>query len=280
MVAATLGDPLGVPTPLFPSDNWWNVDVSGAPLDPGSSAFIGFIGPTRSLHPDFGGEVSPGSMGIYGMPYVVVDGSQPKKAVRFLYWSESDGGFSAGATPIPFYPIPDAAITQPHWIEGGAPGNQDPGGDRHMLIVDQTNNHLYELFDLHWDGSGWTGGSGAFFDMSTNDRRPEGWTSADAAGLAILPGLVRYDEACGAEEIRHAFRFTVRSTNGYVWPASHRAGSTSGALPMGARLRLKASVDISAARFPDPCVRRVFRAGQFDPQKEVDAWRALIGDLA
>jgi hypothetical protein len=127
------------------------------------------------------------------------------------------------------------------------------------LIVDRDNRHLYELFDLRWNGSGWTAGSGAFFDLNTNTRRPEGWTSADAAGLAILPGLVRHDEVFGADEIRHAFRVTVRATNGYVWPASHRAGSNSQALPMGARLRLKASKDLSGYR---PEIQRIFRAMQ------------------
>jgi hypothetical protein len=128
-----------------------------------------------------------------------------------------------------------------------------------MLIVDRDNRHLYELFDLRWDGSQWTAGSGAFFDLNTNARRPEGWTSADAAGLAILPGLVRYDEVAGADEIRHALRVTVRATNGYVWPASHRAGSNSQALPMGARLRLKASKDLSAYH---PALQKIFRAMQ------------------
>jgi hypothetical protein len=114
-----------------------------------------------------------------------------------------------------------------------------------MLIVDRDNHHLYELYNVFFDGTTWRAGSGAFFDLSANDRRPDGWTSADAAGLAILPGLVRYDEAFGSAEITHAFRVTVRSTNGYVYPASHRAGSTTGALPMGARLRLKATRDLS-----------------------------------
>jgi hypothetical protein len=260
VLAATQGGPLGVPLPLFPATHWWNVDVSSAPLDPASAAYVAFIGGTRTLHPDFGGEVSPGSVETYGMPYAVVDGAQAKKAVWFDYWDESDGGFPAGGPSIPFYPIPDEAITQAHWIEGGQPGNQDPGGDRHMLIVDRTNNHLYELYALRYAGGRWNAGSGAFFDMNTSNRRPEGWTSADAAGLAILPGLVRHDEACGTAEIAHAFRVTVRATNGHVYPASHTAGSTAGALPMGARLRLKASTDISEARFSDPCVRRVFRA--------------------
>ena len=112
---------------------------------------------------------------------------------------------------------------------------------------------------MFFDGTTWHAGSGAFFDLSANTRRPDGWTSADAAGLAILPGLVRYDEAFGSAEITHAFRVTVRSTNGYVYPASHRAGSTTGALPMGARLRLKATRDLSGFR---PEIQRVFRAMQ------------------
>lgn len=117
----------------------------------------------------------------------------------------------------------------------------------------------YELYNVFYDGSTWRAGSGAFFDLTRNDRRPDGWTSADAAGLAILPGLVRYDEVSGPDEIRHGFRVTVRSTNGYVYPASHRAGSTSGALPMGARLRLKSSVNLST--FPED-VQKIFRAMQ------------------
>jgi hypothetical protein len=134
-----------------------------------------------------------------------------------------------------------------------------------LLIVDRDRNQLYELFNVYYDmtQAKWFAGSGAFFDMNTNNRRPDTWTSADAAGLAILPGLVRYDEVYDPNlpEIRHAFRVTVRATNGYVYPASHRAGSTGGALPMGARLRLKASVDVSQ-RTSDPNVRKIFRAMQ------------------
>lgn len=253
LAAADRNSPLLLP--LFPADNWWNQDVTQAPVDPRSAQFIAFInnGGTRRLHPDFGGFESPGSVNIYGFPYVVVGADQPKRTVAFYYGDESDG---AGR---PFYPIPDEAITQPYWIEGGAPGNQNPGGDRHMLIVDRDNRHLYELFDVRWNGSQWTAGSGAFFDLTVNGRRPEGWTSADAAGLAILPGLVRYDEVFGPDEIRHAFRVTVRATNGYVWPASHRAGSNPQALPMGARLRLRASKDLSGFR---PELQKIFRAMQ------------------
>jgi hypothetical protein len=171
-----------------------------------------------------------------------------------LYPSESDAGFGS----IPGYPIPDEAKTRPNYLEGGVPGGGS-SGDRHLLVVDRDRWVLFELYATRWSGSAgrWEAGSGAIFDLARNDRRPEGWTSADAAGLAILPGLVRFDEASGSGDIRHAFRVTVRSTNGYVWPASHRAGSTPGALPMGARLRLKASKDISG--FP-PDVQRIFRA--------------------
>ena len=249
------------PFPLFPPTNWWNLDISGAPVDPNSVAFISFVnnGGTRRLHPDFGGDVSPGSVEIYGMPYAVVDGTQPKKAVTFQYSTESDGVDHTTNTSFPFYPIPDEVITQQHWIEGGEPGNQDlrSSNDRHLLIVDRDNKYLYELYNVFFDGTNWLGGSGAFFDLNTNNRRPDGWTSADAAGLAILAGLVRYDEVYGPDEIGHAFRVTVRSTNGYVYPASHRAGSTSGALPMGARLRLKAGKDISS--FPADA-QKIFRA--------------------
>jgi hypothetical protein len=134
-----------------------------------------------------------------------------------------------------------------------------------LLIVDRERNHVYELYNVYFDGARqqWMAGSGAFFDMNSNTRRPETWTSADAAGLAILPGLVRYDEVYdpNINEIRHGFRVTVRATNGYVYPASHRAGSTPGALPMGARLRLKANVDV-VQRSSDPNVQKIFRAMQ------------------
>ena len=252
---AEIGGALPGPMPFFPPDNWWNQDISQAPVDVRSAQFIAFInnGGTRRLHPDFGAFAAPGSVAIYGFPYVVVPGNQPRRMVHFYYPGESDGvGF-------PAYPIPDEAITQPYWIEGGYPGASSAGGDRHMLIVDRDNRHLYELFDLRWNGSQWTAGSGAFFDLNTNNRRPEGWTSADAAGLAILPGLVRADEIITPGEIGHAFRVTVRATNGYVWPASHRAGDTPGALPMGARLRLKTSKDLSGYH---PGLQKLFRAFQ------------------
>lgn len=249
--------PLPTPLPLFPADNWWNLDISQVPVDPRSAAIINFIGATRGMHPDFGGTESAGSQNIYGMPYVVVTGNEPKVAVEFEYADESDGVNHQTGQSYPFYPIPVQAITEPYWIEGGPPGNSGAGGDRHMLIVDRDNRHLYELFALRWTGTHWAAGSGAFFDLNTNARRPEGWTSADAAGLAILPGLVRYDEVFGADEIRHALRVTVRGVNGYVWPASHRANTNSAGPPLGTRLRLKASTNISG--YP-AYIQKIFRA--------------------
>jgi hypothetical protein len=240
---------------LFPVSNWWNQDVSTAPVDASSSQIISWISgrtatnPTavRRLHPDFGPPP-------YGIPYVVVSGDTPRVLPVFGYDDESD----TGVPGLTGYPIPEQAKTTPNFIEGGVPGG-GTSGDRHLLIVDRDRNLLYELFATRWNAgmNRWEAGSGAIFDLSTNDRRPEGWTSADAAGLAILPGLVRHDEAFGTGEITHAFRVTTRATNGYVWPASHRAGSTVGAPPMGARLRLKASKDISGFT---PELQRIFRA--------------------
>ncbi len=235
---------------LFPSAHWWNQDISSAPVDGASDAFIDFIGRTRGLHPDFGPPP-------YGMPYVSVGGSQPRLPLTFVdYGSESDSGFGG----VTGYPIPEDAKRLPNFIEGGQAGG-GTSGDRHLLIVDRDRWLLFELFGTRWNAARnrWEAGSGAIFDLSGLGRRPDGWTSADAAGLAILPGLVRYEETTSGREITHAFRVTVRATNGYVWPASHRAGNRAGALPMGARLRLKASKNISG--FP-PQLQRIFRAMQ------------------
>ncbi|HPA95448.1 MAG: hypothetical protein GX178_10325 [Acidobacteria bacterium] len=250
---AQVGGDLPRPLPLFPAAHWWNVDVSRAPVDPASGALIAFIGPARGLHPDFGGDAEEAPE-IYGIPYVTVPGSQPRVPVRFDYDDESDAGAPGVA---PGYPIPEAAKTQPKWIEGGWPGNVAGGGDRHLLLVDRDQRLLYELYDVFWTGTEWTAGSGAAWRLDESRRRPEGWTSADAAGLEILPGLVRYDEVYGPDPIRHAFRVTVRATNGYVFPASHRAGNTAGAPPLGTRLRLKAEKDLSG--YPAP-VRKIFEA--------------------
>lgn len=224
----------GVP---FPADNAWNRDVSHDPVDPDSDNLIASIGSSRGLHPDFGSQPYNGSP--IGIPYVVVDGAQTRVAIHYTaYGDESDPG--------PF-PIPGNAP-----IEGQASTSGTASGDRHVLVIDRDNQRLYELYNA-WpqsDGS-WNADSGAAFDLTSDTVRPAGqvgWTSADAAGLPIFPGLVRYDEvASGA--IHHALRFTVsRSRAAYVPPAVHWASSsTSPDLPpMGMRVRLKASYVIPA----------------------------------
>lgn len=242
---------------LFPPDNWWNLEVTDAPIDPASDDYIDWIsGRTpenpdarRRLHPDFGPPP-------YGIPYVTVAGTQPLRPVTFVWYpDESDAGAPGGP---PGYPIPDEAYLLPNYIEGGVAGG-GPSGDRHLLVIDRDRGLLFETWATSWNDDllRWEAGSGAVWDLGENGRRPEGWTSADAAGLALLPGLVRYDEVAASGEIRHAFRFTTRATNGYVWPASHEAGETEGAPPMGTRLRMKAGVDLDA--YPAD-VRKIFQA--------------------
>lgn len=208
---------------LFPADNPWNAPIDTAAVDPNSAAILSNIGLTTSLHPDFGASYNGGPFGI---PYVVVAGTQPLVNVTFDYADESDPG------P---YPIPPNAPVE-------------PGGDAHVLVVDRDHWKLYEMWSASKlaDGS-WHAGSGAVFDLSSDALRPAGWTSADAAGLPIVPGLVRYDEVV-AGTIAHALRFTVSHTRrAYVSPARHWASSDTSSLrpPMGMRVRLKASVDIS-----------------------------------
>ena len=255
--AQMVGGQLPQPLPLFPRDNWWNVDISQAPVDANSASFITWIGASRGMHPDFGGDVDPtdpSNPNIYGLPYITVPGTQPLAPVTFvLFGDQSDSG--AAGHPAG-YPIPSQAETQAKWIEGGTPGG-GTSNDYHMLIVDTDNRILFELYQAHWNVDHWEAGSGAIFQLDGDARRPETWTSADAAGHAIRPGLVRYDEAFGSGPIRHAFRFTLRDSNGHVFPASHDAGSNASAPPLGARLRLKASVDLSGYT---PEVQRIFQA--------------------
>ncbi len=208
---------------IFPADHIWNTPVDTLPLDPNSDAYVASIGSSTGLHADFGSGLWNGQP--IGIPYNVVPASQTKASVLFDYADESD----PGPYPIPAVPL----------IEGGS--------DRHILIVEQDNCLLYELYAAEKVGSAWTAGSGAIFDLKAYALRPDTWTSADAAGLPILPGLARYDEAA-AGEITHALRFTAAQTRrAYVWPARHYASSlTSSSLPpMGQRFRLKASFDIS-----------------------------------
>lgn len=215
---------------VFPADNPWNTDISAYPVHSNSANFIASIGPSIGLHADFGTVWNGAPNGI---PYVTVDGSQAQVPITFVaYGSESDPG------P---YPVPAGAP-----IEGGPSGT----GDRHVLVVDTTNRRLYELFRAFPNAQGgWDADSGAIFDMTSNALRPAGWTSADAAGLPVFPGLVRYDEAVTQGAINHALRFTVQaSQRAYIEPARHWASSSTDPdrPPMGLRLRLKASVDISS----------------------------------
>lgn len=212
---------------VFAAASAWNQSIANAPVDPNSAALIASIGASAALHPDFGANWNGGPFGI---PYVVVSGSQAKVPVSFDYADESDPG------P---YPLPANAP-----IEGGA----NATGDRHVLVVDRDHWKLYELWNAKPATNGWHAGSGATFNLATDASRPAGWTSADAAGLPIFPGLVRHDEVVDQQVIRHALRFTVPKTRkAYVAPATHAAGSgTSAALPpMGMRVRLKASFDLS-----------------------------------
>jgi hypothetical protein len=225
--------------PMFPANNVWNVAIDSLPLDTRSASYVSTIGSGSAAHADFGTVYNGAPNGI---PYVVVPGSQPRVGVQFTYASESDPG------P---YPIPADAP-----IEGGPQSS----GDRHVLIVDRDAGKLYELFAAYPNGDGsWTAGSGAIFDLNANALRPATWTSADAAGLPILPGLVRYEEVI-AGEIHHALRFTAPQTrNAFVWPARHQASSQSGLNypPMGQRFRLKASVVITGF---GPHVQVILRA--------------------
>jgi hypothetical protein len=253
------GGDLPAPLPIHPPDHWWNVDISAAPVDPNSADFITFIGANVGLHPDFGGDNEEEPPGIYGMVYITVPGTQPLETVTWTaYGDQSDDG--APGRPVG-YPIPVEARAQTKWIEGGHAGDDDQGGDRHMLIVDRDNRLLFELYRTVWNPSSqeWEADSGAIYKLDSLERRPETWTSADAAGLAILPGLVRYDEVFESAPIKHAFRMTVFPVNGYVWPASHDASTSSNpdALPLGARLRLKASKSISGYT---PQLQRIFQA--------------------
>ncbi len=222
----------------FPANNAWNTDVSGAAVDPNSDALISSIGLTRGLHPDFGSGLYEGAP--IGIPYVVVSSAQPKVAITFTdYGDESDPG------P---YPVPANAPIEGQQSNGGA-----FGGDRHVLVVDRDANLLYEMGNSYPQGNGsWKASGGAVFHLNSNTVRPggrPGWTSADAAGLPIFPGLARYDEATTGV-IRHALRFTVSTTRkAYVPPATHWASSNTSANvpPMGMRVRLKASYVIPAS---------------------------------
>ena len=221
-------DPTHAPAPVlpgaegctvFPTSNVWNTPIDTRPVRSDSATLIGSIGKTRTFHMDFG------SYAGYGIPYQVVDSSTPRRAVTFDYDDESDAG------P---YPIPDSPL-----VEGGS--------DRHILMVDADACRLYELWNARTSGGAWLAGSGAQWDLASNALRPSGWTSADAAGLPIVPGLVRYDEVL-AGRILHALRFTAPETRrAYLYPARHFASSSTSASlpPMGLRVRLKATANLA-----------------------------------
>lgn len=226
--SSTCGE-IAVDCPLFPPDSIWNTPVDSLPVDAQSDAYIASIGPDTGMHADFGSGLYEGLP--LGIPFVRVPANQPPMAIRFEVAEESDSG------P---YPVPlDAPV------EGGSCGT----GDRHVIVVQEETCQLYEIYDAspQLDGS-WQAFGGARFDLASHALRPVEWTSADAAGLPILPGLVRYEEIA-AGVIPHALRFTASLTREeYVWPARHQAGASTDAnvSPMGQRFRLKAGVDIGA----------------------------------
>ncbi|HTS67187.1 MAG TPA: IPT/TIG domain-containing protein [Candidatus Acidoferrales bacterium] len=260
--------------PVFPASNIWNTAIDQMPVRPDSATLVNTIGATKPLHPDFGSGLYDG--GPIGIPYVLV-ANQARVSVRFTYSAESDPG------P---YPIPANAP-----IEGGS----NSTGDRHVLVLDQGSCLLYELWSAYpqTDGS-WNAGSGAIFDLKSNQLRPDTWTSADAAGLPILPGLLRYDEVL-AGEIKHAIRFTAPQTrNQYVWPARHYASSLTAATypPMGRRFRLRADFDISKFSATNQVILRALKkygiiladngsswylSGSPDPRWNNDDLHALSG---
>jgi hypothetical protein len=210
--------------PIFPQDNYWNTPIATLPVHSMSAAWIDSIGSTENFHMDFGSGTWDG--GPIGIPYNVVSGSVTTKySIDFYYPDESD----IGPYPIPSIP------------------KIEYGSDHHLLVVDTDDCTLYEIYDAEKVNGQWHAGSGAIWDLNSNVLRPEGWTSADAAGLPILPGLVRYEEIL-AGEINHALRFTVNcSANYYIWPAKHIApyGNCATPVPFGARFRLKSNYDMS-----------------------------------
>ena len=227
--------------PVLPDDNVWNTRIDALPRHVNSDAYVATIGASRGVHPDFGTVYAGAPNGI---AFTAIAGTQAKVPVTFDYADESDRG------P---YPIPrDAAI------EGGAQSD----GDRHVLVIDRDNCVLYELFDAHPNADGsWRAGSGAIFALRSNALRPSGWTSADAAGLPIFPGLVRYDEVASGE-ITHALRFTAPQTHrSFLWPARHFASSLTGVQypPMGLRLRLKSGFSESGFSAPVQVILRALK---------------------
>jgi len=223
----------------FPADNWWHADVSGLPVHARSGAWLSHMSTDVDLHPDFGPSYGAGPN--YGIPITVVDGSHRKVRVRFYYGSESD------------------KVRYPLGKDTRIEGGRNSDGDRHAIVVDKSRCKLYEVYDARVVDGKWRAGSGAVWSLKRNRLRPDGWTSADAAGLPILPGLLRWNEV-RSDRIDHAIRFTTDETsNHHLWPARHHAGSTDNLSypPMGARFRLRSTYDASGL---SPYARRVVAA--------------------
>lgn len=221
---------------VFPANNWWNTDISNFPLHANSDNFVNFIGRTDHAHPDFGTVWAGAPIRI---PYAIVGGNQPKVPITY-YYGDSDPG------P---YPIPPNVPVEGQPV--GQPNTANFGGDRHVIVIDETNCKLYETFDSHPvnNGQSWDTGSAAIFNLNSNALRPDTWTSADAAGLPIFAGLVRYSEVVELGVIDHALRFTVHDTqHAFIHPATHEASETTNpnAPPMGLRFRMKASFSCTA----------------------------------
>jgi hypothetical protein len=257
---------------IFTADNPWNTridDPQKFPVHPQSATYIASMSPGTHLHADWG----DWSTSHYGIPWQTVPSGQAGVPMTFTYASESDPG------P---YPFPANAL-----VEGGA----GSGGDMHVLVIDRGTCTLYETWSSTYNNPGWSCGSGAKFDLSSNALRPDGWTSADAAGLPVLPGLVKVSEVTGGA-INHALRFTVSSTQqGYIHPATHAAGSANSSLPpMGLRLRLKASVDLSSYSGPSKVILTGMKqygllladngSNWYISGDSDDAWSSLMSGIA
>jgi hypothetical protein len=240
--AASGRDLPGTACSVFPANNYWHADISKLPVNRRSAQWMSHMSPSSDLHPDFG--PSFGDQPVpYGIPYTVVAHSHARVHVQFTYASESD------------------KVSYPLGSDSKIEGGSQADGDRHVLIVDRKTCRLYELYDVHHSNGRWTAGSGATWSLASNKLRPAGWTSADAAGLPILPGLLRLDEV-QAGYVDHAIRFTTDQTDRrYIWPARHQAGSVNDSSypPMGARFRLKAGFPISSYRKDTRVVLRAMK---------------------
>jgi hypothetical protein len=233
----------GTSCPVFPADSYWRADVRGLPVHPRSADWLGHMSPDRRLHPDFG--PAYGAQPVpYGIPVTVVGGDHARVRVRFDYADESDD------------------VRYPLGTDTRIEGGWSADGDRHAIVVDRSTCRLYETFATYRRADGrWVAGSGATWRLTSNRLRPQGWTSADAAGLPILPGLLRYDEV-RAGRVGHAIRFTTDVIDrSHVWPARHDAGSVSDPAypPMGARFRLKASFSLEGYRADTKVVLRAMK---------------------